>query len=78
MYHTAQLWRNRWWGGEQIGVPDTFDKAYKQYGEAHAHNDCISNDPIWVTGAGFVVDTDGQTYHAATESNHITNPCLYP
>ena len=75
MYHTAQLWENRWWGGEQIGVPDKFDGTNVGYGAANAHADCVTDDPIWVTGEGYVVDTDGQTYQAATESNHVTNPC---
>jgi hypothetical protein len=78
MYHTAQLWENRWWGGERIGVRDTFDKTNVKFGAANAHDVCIANDPIWVTGEGYVVDTDGQTYDAATESNHITNPCSNP
>jgi hypothetical protein len=78
MYHTAQLWENRWWGGEKIGVRDTFDKTNVKSGAANAHEVCIANDPIWVTGEGYVVDTDGHTYDAATESNHITNPCSNP
>ena len=78
MHHSAQLWENRWWGGEKIGASDTFDKTNVQSGAANAHEDCIANDPIWVTGEGYVVDTDGQTYDAATESDHITNPCSNP
>src|SRR5204862_8050225 len=31
MYHTAQLWENRWWGGEEIGVPDKFDETRVDY-----------------------------------------------
>jgi hypothetical protein len=75
MWHEAQLWENRWWGGEKIGTPDTFDDHNVQKGSANAHSDCVANDPIWVTGNGYIVDTDGHTYYSGTEGNHITNPC---
>src|SRR5438477_617883 len=53
MYHTAQLWENRWWGGEEIGVPDKFDETNVDSGAANAYADCVTDDPIWVTGEGY-------------------------
>ena len=35
MYHTSQLWQLRWWGGEEIGTPGTFDQAGVQVGSAY-------------------------------------------
>ena len=75
MYHTAQLWQSRWWGGEEIGTRGTFDQAHVEVGSAYGFDtSCIVNW-VWDTGNGSVNDVDGATYYAGTEGIHIYNPC---
>lgn len=75
MYLEAQLWEQRWWGGEEIGTPDKPTLHNVDQGQANAHDDCRVNAPIWVTGSGYNIESDGNTYYAGTEGNHITDPC---
>jgi hypothetical protein len=74
MYHTAQLWEQRWWGWDRIGVKGTFHRTRVSRGRATGSDRCRKNW-IRVTGSGWVVDVDGRRYYSSTESNHIYNPC---
>jgi hypothetical protein len=75
MVHTAQLWETRFWGWDRIGVPGLFSGDHTRQGSAFA-NDVCHDGTFRVTGSGHVVDVDGRTYFAASESAHVTNPCL--
>ena len=77
MYHTSQLWQSRWWGGEEIGTPGTFNQAGVQVGSAYGFDSSCIVNWVWDTGNGSVKDVDGVTYYAGTEGNHVYNPCRY-
>lgn len=74
IHQTVQLWEMRWWGWDRVGTKAQHYDYSVEYAAAFAHASCRQS-LIRSTGSGTVVDVDGHTYYAATESKHIDNPC---
>jgi len=77
MYHTAQLWQSRWWGGEEIGTRGTFDQAHVEVGSAYGFGYKLHCELGVGYGNGSVNDVDGATYTRARKASHIYNPCRF-
>jgi hypothetical protein len=71
---TAQMWETRWWGWDRIGIKGSVNDIDAKSASANASDKC-RNNTVRVTGSGSVVDVDGRTYYATTESIHVNNPC---
>jgi hypothetical protein len=71
---TAQMWETRWWGWDRIGSKGSVSVIDSKSVTVNASDKC-RNNTVRVTGSGSVVDVDGRTYYAATESIHVKNPC---
>jgi hypothetical protein len=74
MSFTAQMWETRWWGWDRIGIKGSITRYGWSRAEVFGSDRC-RNNTVRVTGDGFVVDVDGRTYYASTESIHVDNPC---
>jgi hypothetical protein len=74
MSHSAQLWETRWWGWDRIGINQPYSRLWSKFGRAMA-NDWCRNNTVRVTGYGYVIDRDGQSYYASTVSGSVKNPC---
>ncbi|MDQ1468422.1 MAG: hypothetical protein QOH10_2837 [Actinomycetota bacterium] len=72
--HSAQMWETRWWGWDRIGTKG-YVNAYNVKTASTEANDKCRRSTIRVTGSGFVIDIDGRSYYASTESIHVKNPC---
>ncbi|HEY5013624.1 MAG TPA: hypothetical protein VIK61_13105 [Acidimicrobiia bacterium] len=72
--HSAQLWETRWWGWDRIGHKGYVSVIDSKGASANGWDTCKKNT-VRVTGSGSVVDVDGRTYYASTESIHVNNPC---
>jgi hypothetical protein len=72
--HSAQMWETRWWGWDRIGAKGSVTKYWSNSANAFGTDHC-RNSTVRVTGSGFVIDVDGLSYYASTESKHVTNPC---
>jgi hypothetical protein len=71
---SAQMWETRWWGWDRIGIRGSVSDIDAKAASANASDKC-RNNTVRVTGSGSVVDVDGRTYYATTESIHVNNPC---
>jgi hypothetical protein len=71
---SAQMWETRWWGWDRIGQRGTVTDRDSRVASTNASDTC-KNNTVRVTGSGFVIDVDGKTYYASTESLHVKNPC---
>jgi hypothetical protein len=74
MSFTAQMWETRWWGWDRIGIKGSITVYGWSYAKTFG-NDWCKNNTVRVTGNGYVIDVDGRTYYASTESAHVKNPC---
>ena len=77
MYHTAQLWEQRFWGWDRIGNRGVFRGSAVDEGSAYANDECKKN-VVETIGEGYVIDVDGQEYQARTKSIQKYNPCNLP
>jgi hypothetical protein len=71
---TAQMWESRWWGWDRIGIKGSVSEIDSKGLSTNASDKC-RNNTVRVTGSGSVLDVDGRTYYATTESIHVKNPC---
>jgi hypothetical protein len=71
---SAQMWETRWWGWDRIGIRGSVTDIDAKAASTNASDKC-RNNTVRVTGSGSVVDVDGRTYYATTESIHVKNPC---
>ncbi len=71
---TAQMWESRWWGWDRIGIKGSVSQIDAKAMSANASDKC-RNNTVRITGSGSVLDVDGRTYYASTESIHVKNPC---
>jgi hypothetical protein len=71
---SAQMWESRWWGWDRIGIRGAISDIESRGLSVNASDKC-RNNTVRVTGSGSVVDIDGRTYYATTESIHVKNPC---
>jgi hypothetical protein len=71
---SAQMWESRWWGWDRIGIKGFVSDIDSKALSANASDKCRKNT-VRVTGSGSVLDVDGRTYYATTESIHAKNPC---
>jgi hypothetical protein len=74
MEHTAQLWHTRFWGWQKIGKSGSYSGVATKIGSAAANDWCHAGT-FRVTGDGNIVDVDGRTYYAFTESEPVKDPC---
>jgi hypothetical protein len=70
----AQMWEKRWWGWDRIGIKGSAGDIDSRVLTVNASDKC-RNNTVRVTGSGSVIDVDGRTYYATTESIHVNNPC---
>lgn len=70
----AQLWEDRWWGFDRVGNTGDTTKNNKRKVSAFANWEC-RNNTFRLTGSHEVVDVDGETYTASTESDHVSISC---
>jgi hypothetical protein len=70
----AQMWESRWWGWDRIGIKGSAGDIDSKALTVNASDKCRNNS-VRVTGTGSVIDVDGRTYYATTESIHVKNPC---
>jgi hypothetical protein len=71
---SAQMWESRWWGWDRIGIRGSVSDIDSKALSTNASDKC-RNNTVRVTGSGSVIDVDGRTYYATTESIHVKNPC---
>ena len=71
---SAQMWESRWWGWDRIGIKGSAGDIDSKALTVNASDKCRNNN-VRVTGTGSVIDVDGRTYYATTESIHVKNPC---